>query len=105
MILHKISLSFIIDCNDINNLLYINFLNDSDTFIDGDRNNNNDDDDDDDDDNDDDNDDDDDEIKGFCNESMLAMDITLLFYYATVKLRFMTSNPYILFIINIIKLC
>ena len=84
MILHKISLSFIIDCNDINNLLYINFLNDSDTFIDGDRNNNNDDDDDDD--------NDDDEIKGFCNESMLAMDITLLFYYATVKLRFMTST-------------
>ena len=74
MILHKISLSFIIDCNDINNLLYINFLNDSDTFIDGDRNNNNNDDDDDD--------NDDDEIKGFCNESMLAMDITLLFYYA-----------------------
>jgi hypothetical protein len=87
MILHKISLSFIIDCNDINNLLYINFLNDSDTFIDGDRNNNNNDDDDDD--------NDDDEIKGFCNESMLAMDITLLFYYATVvrvKLRFMTST-------------
>jgi len=47
--LHKISLSFIIDCNDINNLLNTNFLNDSDICIEDDN----------------DDDDDDDEIEGF----------------------------------------